>query len=111
MESPVSFADFDPPRNHGRQGRSASMAEAVAAIADGARVYVAPICAVPTALIEAIAAARDRWQRLEFITDYLIEPLAVFEFAGEPFHHTTMQPSGAVNPMRDAGVLRTVPAS
>jgi len=87
------------------------MAGAIAAIPDGARIYVAPTCAVPTALVEAIDAARDRWRRLEFVCDYLIEPLAVFDHPGEPFHHTSLQPSPAANAMRDANVLQTVPAS
>jgi hypothetical protein len=80
------------------------MADAIAALPDGARIYVAPICAVPTTLLEAIDAARDRWQRLEFLCDYLIEPLAVFDHPGEPFHHTSLQPSQAVNAMRDASL-------
>ena len=87
------------------------MADAITAIPDGARIYVAPTCAVPTALVEAIDAARDRWRRLEFVCDYLIEPLAVFDHPGEPFHHTSLQPSPAANAMRDANVLQTVPAS
>lgn len=111
MPSLPSFEPFLPPRVHARAGKSVSVQQAVEAIPDGARVYVATICAVPTTLVEAIAAARDRWQRLEFIADYLIEPLAVFEHPGEPFHHTSLQPSGAVSAMRDAGALRTVPAS
>lgn len=81
------------------------------AIADGDRVYVSPICSVPTTLVEALAEARHRWQHIELITDYLVEPLATFEYPGEPFHLTSLQPTGAVAAMRSAGVLSTVAAS
>ena len=109
--SEPSYESFSPPPQRGRPGRAVSREEAVAAIADGSSVYVAPICAVPTALVEAIADAHDRWTRLEFVSDYLIEPLAVFDHPGTPFHHTSLQPSRAVDAMRAAGVLRSIPAT
>lgn len=111
MTADPTYELLAPDRRHGRAGSASTMAEAVAAIPDNARVYVAPICATPVALVEAIAAARDRWSRLEFVSDYLIKPLAVFDHPGDPFHHTSLQPSGAVSAMRDAGALRTVAAS
>ena len=80
-------------------------------IRDGDRVYVSPICSVPTALVAAMVEARGRWRRVELVTDYLVEPLTAFDHPGEPFHLTSLQPSPAVNTMRDAGALRTVPAS
>ena len=100
-----------PPPRRGRPGRTATMTEAMDAIDDGARVYVAPTCAVPTALVDALVEGRDRWSHLELITDYLVEPLAAFDHPGEPFHLTSLQPSRAVEPMRAAGALSTVAAS
>ena len=87
------------------------MEDALAAIDDGARVYVSPICAVPTSLVDAMTHARDRWQHIELITDYLIEPLSPFDHPGAPFHLTSLQPSRAVEQMRAAGALSTVPAT
>ena len=86
------------------------MREAMAAIPDGARVAVASLCAVPTALVAGLCDERNRWSRLDLVADYLIEPLEAFEHPGEPFHAISLQPSRAVAAMRDAGVLRSVPA-
>ena len=100
-----------PPRRRDRLGRSATLTEAMAAIGDGDRVYVSPICAVPITLVDAMTEQRHRWNHLELITDYLVEPLRAFDHPGEPFHLTSLQPSTAVGAMRDAGALHTVPAS
>ncbi|MGI9615254.1 MAG: acetyl-CoA hydrolase/transferase family protein [Acidimicrobiales bacterium] len=100
-----------PQRKHGRAGRSATLAEAMASVDDGARVFVSPTCSVPTALVAAMTEARDQWTHIELITDYLIEPLSAFEHPNAPFHLTSLQPSRAVEPMRAAEALSTVPAS
>lgn len=100
-----------PPRSRGRDGRSATLVEAMAAIGDGDRVYVSPTCSVPTALVDAMTEARDRWTHIELITDYLVEPLSTFEHPGAPFHLTSLQPSAAVGPMREGGALATVPCT
>ena len=100
-----------PPRRRGRPGRAATLSQAMDAIGDGDRVYVSPICSVPTTLVDAMTSGRDRWKRIELITDYLIEPLSAFDHPGDPFHLTSLQPTRAVSAMREAGVLLTVPAS
>lgn len=100
-----------PPRRRGRDGRSATPTEAIGLIEDGQRVYVAPHCSVPVALVSELTARRDRWTRLDLITDFLVEPLEAFDHPGSPFHLTSLQPTRAVAAMRDAGVLRTVAAS
>lgn len=94
-----------------RAGRPAAVAEALGTIPDGARVYVAPTCGVPVALVEGLYEARDRWDALELVTDYLIGPLRPFEAPGTPFTLTSLQPTPAVAPMRQAGALRAVSAS
>jgi acyl-CoA hydrolase len=54
---------------------------------------------------------RDRWSRLELVTEYLLAPLPVFDHAGEPFRVSSLQPSPAVDGLRAAGALANVPSS
>lgn len=103
--------DFLPAPGPVRAGRAATVEEAMAAIADGARVYFSPICSVPTTLLEAMADGADRWRRITLVTDYLIEAVAPFRHAGAPFHLISLQPTPAVEPMRAAGALQTISAS
>ena len=56
----MSQPSLDLSARQNRAGRSATMAEAMSAIDDGARVYVSPICSVPTALVAAMADDRSR---------------------------------------------------
>lgn len=90
-----------------RDGRAASMDQAMAAVPDGSRVYVSALMGTPTALVEAMAAQADRWTTIETASDYLLAPLATFE--SDRFRHTSVQPSSAT-----AGLvpdrLRVVPA-
>lgn len=94
-----------------REGRSVTVDAAVAAIDDGARVYLSPICGVPTTMVQALDDHRDRWSSLELVTDYLVDPLAPFDHPGEPFRLTSLQPTVAVAPMREAAALSTISAS
>ncbi len=99
------------PRVDGRRGEAATMHQAIEALADCRRIYLAGGCGAPTAVAEALVAERHRWDRLELVTDYLLEPLPVFAHPGEPFHLLSLQPSLAVNGMREAGALGNVPVS
>lgn len=109
---PTDALDFEaqlpPPRV--RDGRAATMAQAMALIPDRSRVYVTPLMGPPTAVLEAMAAEPDRWTGLETTCDYLAEPLATFAHPGAPFRHLTVQASRALAPMAEAGALRTVSA-
>ena len=107
----LDYRDFLPPERGGGEGKIVSLAEAMAAIPDRSRVYVSPICSVPQALVEGLRDHRDRWSQIDVVTDYLIDPLPVFDHPGDPFRLVSLQPSRAVRAMREAGVLRTVPAS
>lgn len=85
-----------------RAGASASMAEAVTAVPDGARVYVTGLMGTPTALVQALADNHHRWTDITTVSDYLFEPLATFARSGEhagadrwPFRHVSVQPSSA----------------
>lgn len=109
--SPTEADAYLPAPGRRREGRSATPAEAVARIADHARVYFSPMCAVPKTLLEALVEHRGRWSRLTLVTDYLIEPVAPFHHAGYPFHLLSLQPTPAVALMAAAGALDTVSAS
>ncbi len=54
-----------------------------------------------------MAQERDRWSWIEFVSDYLVEPLPVFDHPGAPFHMASLQPSGALQTMVDAGAFRS----
>ncbi len=94
-----------------RAGEQVSLARALDRLVDGMRVYFSPICAVPVALLDALADQHERWTKLTLVTDYLIEPVAPFRHAGAPFQLISLQPTPAVEAMRAAGALRTVSAS
>lgn len=91
-----------------RSGRALSMDKALELIPDRSRVYFAPLMGPPTAFLEAMAAASDRWTDIETTCDYLAEPVATFTKPNEPFRHLSVQPSRALSSMADAGALRTV---
>ncbi len=84
------------------------MDEALALIPDRSRVYVPPLMGPPTAMLEAMAAQRERWTDIETTCDYLAEPLATFEFPHAPFRHLSVQPSRALDGMAEADALRVV---
>ncbi|MGH1490986.1 MAG: acetyl-CoA hydrolase/transferase family protein [Acidimicrobiales bacterium] len=105
------IAPIPRPKTGGRAGASATMAEAMAALADCRRIYVTGGCGAPSALVEGLAAERQRWDRLEIVADYLLAPLAIFDHPGEPFHLLSLQPSRAVDGMRAANALSNVSSS
>ena len=107
----AATADVARPRRLGRGGESVSAERALAAIPDGSRVYVSGSASAPLGLVDAMVAERGRWTSLEILADYLLEPLALFDYPLEPFRLTTLQPSRAVDAMRAANALSTVPAS
>lgn len=96
---------LDRPQRRGRTGRSVTMAQALDAVADKSRIYIPGGSAVPTAILDAMAADRDRWTAIEFVADYMLEPVAVFDHPNEPFTLTSLQPSRALAPMVEAGAF------
>lgn len=110
----VEHPDFTPymaPWRGGRAGATATVEQAIAAIADGSRVFVSQVCAVPLTLVDALDEHRGRFSRLELVTAYLLEPLSVFDHPHEPFTLTTLQACAAARAMIDAGACNIVPAS
>lgn len=99
------------PRTGGRRGATASMEEALSELARCRRIYLTGGCGAPSAVADALVAERHRWDRLEVVADYLLEPLAVFTHPGEPFHLLSLQPSRAVDAMRAAGAMGNVSSS
>ena len=91
----------------GRSARRVSGDVALDAIGDGSRVFVSGGSASPVMLDRLMADQADRWTRLDLLCDRLIAPLAVFDHPGRPFHLTSLQPSPAVDVMRDAGAYRS----
>ena len=89
------------PMGGGRAGRVVDIGEALAAIPDGAHVYVGSGCGVPLALVDGLWGARANWRELHVVVGYLIEPLSIFD-SGGPFTFTSLHPTPA---------LATVPAS
>ncbi len=92
-------------RTGGRAGRRVSMAEALAAIPDRSRVFFSGGSAAPLVFDAAMADERHRWNELELVMDRVVDPLAMFEFPNEPFRLVSLQPSRAVDAMRDAEAL------
>ena len=91
----------------GRAGRTVSIDEAMGAIPDGARVYLASGCGVPAALVAAMDDARANWRRLHVVVGYLVEPLPIFG-GGDPFTFTSLHPTPALSSI-DASRLGVVP--
>lgn len=87
------------------------MSKAIDALQNCRRIFISGGCGAPTAFAEALVDARDRWDRLELVSDYLLAPLPVFDHPGEPFHLLSLQPSRAVDKMRDGGALGSVSSS
>jgi 4-hydroxybutyrate CoA-transferase len=107
----LDFSAFMAPSRGLREGRSASVAAAVAAIPDGARVLVGAACGAPAALLDEVAAQRGHWVALEVVfAGLLFAPSAVTKFAGEPFRFTTIQPCQYLPSRSNGGFVEVVPA-
>lgn len=80
-----------------------SVDEAVSTIPDDSRIFVSAGSSVPLTILEAMAERRDRWTAIEVVSDYLVAPLPLFAYPNAPFRITSLQPSGALKSMIDAG--------
>lgn len=81
------------------------MTEVLEAIPDRCRIFMPGGSAVPTAILDAMGVEADRWTSIEFVADYLLEPVAVFDHPNRPFSITSLQPSRALAAMVDAGAF------
>lgn len=104
------FNDFLVPSRGSRAGRRVDVGKAFTDIQDGARVLIGPGCGTPTLLLEELAAQRGRWTRLEIVAGQLVAPIALTQFAGEPFGFASVQPSEHLADRSSGGPADTVPA-
>lgn len=73
-------------------------------------MLISPACGTPLLLMEELAAQRGRWTRLDIVAGQLLAPIALTEFAGEPFTFTSVQPSEHLADRSAGGPADTVPA-
>ncbi|MFN0025737.1 MAG: hypothetical protein ACKV2O_00935, partial [Acidimicrobiales bacterium] len=99
-----------PAARGGRPARRVSAATAVAAIPEGARVFIGGAATTPMTLVQALDDARDRWRRLDIITPLLQKRLPLFQHAGDPFHFISTQASPAFKYLWDSGFVSVLPS-
>ncbi len=104
------FLPFLAPSRGERLGKWVSADEAVAAIADHSRVFVAATSGTPMTLLDALSANRDRWTDLELVMAYMVRRPSVFDHAGDPFRFTTTQATPAFERLWDTGTVSILPA-
>ena len=104
------FLPFLAPSRGERLGKWVSADEAVAAIADHSRVFVAATSGTPMTLLDALSANRERWTDLELVMAYMVRRPSVFDHAGDPFRFTTTQATPAFERLWDTGIVSILPA-
>lgn len=101
---------FLPPSPADRPARWCSADEAVAAIPEGARIFIGGGATTPMRLVQALDDQRHRWRRLDIVTPALQRRLPIFEHAGAPFHFTTTQATPAFKYLWDSGFVDILPS-
>jgi acyl-CoA hydrolase len=104
----LDFSRFLGPDRGPRAGRRATAGEAIAAIPDGGRVFVAASCSTPLTLCDALAESRNRFRALELAAGHLRVPLAPFAHLGKPFRFTSLQPSPVLREYWSTGFVDPV---
>ena len=92
-----------------REGKFVEMDEAIGAIPDRGRVYVAQGSGCPFGLLAEIDARRDRFESLEFVSAFLLQRPAPVDHLGQPFRWLTLQPTGAIRDVLDHPDLGIIP--
>ena len=110
-ETPADFASYLHPGHGTRAGARVEASTAVAAIDDGARIFLAGGAATPRHLCQALADARSAWTRIELVMPWMMSRPAPFDHPGEPFHYVTVQASAAFKHLWDTGTVDVVPFS
>jgi len=109
-DSREPFLPYLNPIARPRSGSWVSMDEAIGAIEDRARVFLAASAGTPVALSNALADAHGRFTRIDVVSGYLMTRPRLFEHAGAPFHFITTQASLAFKHLWDTGSVRVLPA-
>lgn len=110
VADPNAFEAYLAPWRGPRAGRTVDAATALAAIPDGARLLIPPLCGTPLQFLAALDDSRARWRALEIVAGPLLHPIAPLRHAGAPFRFTTVHPTPAYAAAAEAGALRIIPA-
>ncbi len=105
----IDFSSYLHPGYGARQSAWVDAATAVAAIDDGARIYLAGGAVTPRYLCQALAEARSRWSHLELVMPWMMTRPAPFDYPGEPFRFVTVQASAAFKHLWSTGTVDVVP--
>lgn len=105
----IDFGPYRPTPRGGRSVRWATADDAIAAIPDGARVFIAGDVMTPNHLVEAIAAAADRWTRLEIVLPGMTRRIPLVRRAGRPFHFISTQPGPLFAELWQTGTVDVLP--
>ncbi|MFN0091211.1 MAG: acetyl-CoA hydrolase/transferase family protein [Acidimicrobiales bacterium] len=92
-----------------RAARWTSAEEAVRAIPEGARVFVAASSMTPQRLLSALDDERARWRKMELVMAYMTSRPAPFEHPGEPFTFLTTQATPAFKHLWATGTVGVLP--
>ncbi len=106
----IDFSPYLPPARGGRLARWTSAEEAVAAIPDHSRVFLAGDWMTPFVLCDAMTAVADRWTDLEIVAPSLGRRPSLLSRAGNPFRFVTTQPSPAYKHVWGTGTVDILPS-
>lgn len=105
----IDFSPWRPVARGGRRPRWTTAEEAVAAIPEGARVFIAGDVMTPNRLVTAIDEAADRWQRLEIVLPGMGRRVPLVRRAGRPFHFVSTQPGTLFEELWGTGTVDVLP--
>ncbi|MFN0091617.1 MAG: acetyl-CoA hydrolase/transferase family protein [Acidimicrobiales bacterium] len=105
----IDFTPYLPAPRGGRLGRWVSAEEAVAAIPDHSRVYVAGDSMLPGALTIAMTEAADRWTDIEIVNPGLLRRVPLFRRAGRPFRFVSTHASRVYRDLWALGAVDVLP--
>lgn len=92
-----------------REGKPVSVDEAVSAIPNHGRVYVAQGSGCPYGLLVGIDDRREMFESLEFVSAFLLQRPAPIDHLGQPFRWLTLQATGAIRDVLNHPYFGIVP--
>lgn len=105
----IDFGPWRPTPRGGRRARWTTAEEAVGAIPDRARVFIAGDVMTPNHLVQAIDDAADRWSRLEIVLPGMGRRVPLVRRAGRPFHFTSTQAGPLFAELWGTGTVDVLP--
>jgi len=105
----IDFGPWRPLPRGGRRPRWTTASDAVAAIPDGARVFISGDVMTPNHLVEAIDEAADRWTRLEVVLPGMGRRIPLVRRAGRPFHFVSTQAGTLYRDLWGTGTVDVLP--